>query len=306
VAAGRKKASTPAKATSASGRKASPAARSAPGHKAKPAARSAPVAAGTDTREVDVPDEAAGIRRSIELLWGVERRPARGPKPALTIEGIVGAALVLADRDGLAALSMARIAKELGFTTMSLYRYVQSKDELLMLITDAALGPPPEMTGVDDWRAGLDRCARALRAAYQAHPWSLRVPITGPPIAPNSVAWLDAGLGALAATDLDEQSKANVFLLVSGYVRNEVSLQRDLATNEDQQLLPTPGPPPSYGDALRLVVREDQFPALHRALATDAFDDEGEYGDEEFDFGLATVLDGIAALVERRRPAKRR
>ena len=120
-------------------------------------------ASTTDDTATDAAE--ATMRRSIELLWGVEpTRPSRGPKPGLTIDGIVAAALDLADREGLGALSMARIAKELGFTTMSLYRYVQSKAELLMLISDASVGPAPDMAGIVDWRDGLTRWARASRA----------------------------------------------------------------------------------------------------------------------------------------------
>ena len=130
------------------------------------------------------------------------------------------------------------------------------------------------------------------------------MPITGPPIAPNTVGWMDAGLQAMADTALSEQDKANVMLLVSGFVRNEVMLQRDLSTHEDQQLEPTPGPVPTYGDVLRLVVDGDRFPSLHRVLQTDAFDDGGEYGDDEFDFGLETILDGVAVRVDRARPPR--
>jgi AcrR family transcriptional regulator len=249
--------------------------------------------------------DAAQMRRSIELLWGVEQqRPSRGPKPSLTIEGIVASASDLADREGLGALSMARIAKQLGFTTMSLYRYVQSKDELLMLITDASMGPAPGMDGIADWREGLTRWALASRSSYQRHPWILQVPITGPPIAPSSVSWLEAGLQALAETALTEQEKASTVLLVAGFVRNEVGLERDLSTHEDQQLQPGAPPAGTYGDVLRLVVREEDFPALHRAIESGAFDDDGEYGDDEFEFGLETVLDGIAVLVERRAPSR--
>jgi AcrR family transcriptional regulator len=257
------------------------------------------------TEEAATDPGAAQLRRSIELLWGVEQdRPARGPKPSLTIEGIVATAADLADREGLGALSMARIAKQLGFTTMSLYRYVQSKDELLMLITDAAMGPAPAMDGIADWRDGLTRWARASRSSYQRHPWILQVPITGPPIAPSSVSWLDAGLQALADTALAEQEKASTVLLVAGFVRNEVGLERDLITHEDQQLQPGAPPAGTYGDLLRLVVRSDDFPALHRTMASGAFDEDGEYGDDEFDFGLETLLDGIAVLVARRQPSR--
>ena len=130
------------------------------------------------------------------------------------------------------------------------------------------------------------------------------MPITGPPIAPSSVSWLNAGLQALAGTHLTEQEKASSVLLVAGFVRNEVGLERDLTTHEDQQLQPGSPATGTYGDLLRLVVREEDFPALHRTMQAGAFDDDGEYGDEEFDFGLETLLDGIAVLVERREPSR--
>ena len=265
-----------------------------------------PAKRGAERRSPDDDPMAAGLRRSIELLWGVEKRPARGPKPGLTIEGIVAVAVELADREGLAALSMARIAKELGFTTMSLYRYVQSKDELMMLMVDAGLGAPPAMDDIgDDWRAGLARWARACMAAFLAHPWSVKVPVTGPPIAPNNVAWLNACLEALTSTALEEQEKANIVLLISGFVRNEANMTRDLSESDDPQMV-ADGPRPTYGDALRIVATADQFPALFRTIESGAFDDGGEYGDEEFEFGLATLLDGVAVLVERRAPASSR
>ena len=132
--------------------------------------------------------------------------------------------------DGLDSLSMARVASEVGVGTMSLYRYVSAKDELLTLMVDAALGPPhdPEWPR-GDWRAGLTRWAVGLREAYRRHPWSLKVPITAPPLGPNNVAWLDAALDALSETPLSEQQKLSTVLLISGFVRNESTLTADFA-----------------------------------------------------------------------------
>lgn len=106
-------------------------------------------------------------------------------------------AVGLADAEGLGALSMSRLARELGFTTMSLYRYVSSKDELLVLIQDAGAGPPPPMTEAD-WRVGLANWVRDQLTVLRAHPWMVRIPISGPPMNPNSVAWIESGLQAMA------------------------------------------------------------------------------------------------------------
>ena len=112
---------------------------------------------------------------------------------------------------------------------MSLYRYVASKDELLTAMVDTGLGAPPAPAPGEDWRAGLTRWAVGVRTAYQGQPWSLRVPISGPPLGPNNVAWLDNALAALAHTPLDEQEKLSCVLLVSGFVRNDVTLALDFA-----------------------------------------------------------------------------
>src|ERR1700754_1166475 len=96
------------------------------------------------------------LPRGVALTWGVAERPQRGPKRELSIERIVEAAIALADAEDLSAVSMGRVASSLGFTTMSLYRYVTSKDDLLLLMQDAASSVPiPPDSDEVDWRQGL-------------------------------------------------------------------------------------------------------------------------------------------------------
>src|SRR3954464_5495446 len=108
-------------------------------------------------------EEAAGPEppppASLEAAWGRRARTTRGPKPALSLERIVEAAVALAQDEGIGAVSMARGAGELGSSPMSLPRYVAAKDELLALMVDAALGPVPQPAEDEDWRAGLTRWA---------------------------------------------------------------------------------------------------------------------------------------------------
>ncbi len=239
----------------------------------------------------EIPSPATRSPPSIELAWGLRDEGARGPKRALTLERIVGAAIKVALTDGLAALSMARIAGELGVGTMSLYRYVAAKDELLALMVDAALGPPPVAAANEDWRGGLTRWAAGLRDAYRRHPWALRVPISSPPLAPNNVAWLDNALAALTDTPLSEQQKLSTVLLLSGFVRNEATLSADFAAG-------AAGEPvmPGYGQLLAGLITPDELPALHRAIASGSLDDDDD-PDAEFSFGLERILDGVAALM---------
>src|SRR3984957_4776793 len=81
---------------------------------------------------------------ALDLLWGTRDRPRRGPRPSLSLDRIVAAAISLADEEGLANLSMQRLAERLGCAKMALYRYVPGKSELVALMVDAALGDPPE------------------------------------------------------------------------------------------------------------------------------------------------------------------
>jgi AcrR family transcriptional regulator len=237
--------------------------------------------------------DESGLPPSIELAWGLRDRPTRGPKPGLTLDRIVAAGLKVAAADGLGALSMSRVASELGVATMSLYRYVSAKDELVMLMTDSALGsPPPVEQLAGDWRRGLTRWAVGVREAYRRHPWALRVPISGPPLGPNNVAWLEAALWSLADTPLSEQQKLSTTLLVSGFVRNEATLTADLAAGAAGQPMM-----PAYAAALARLIDPAAFPALHRTIESGALAEDDI--DIEFDFGLERILDGIEALIRR-------
>jgi AcrR family transcriptional regulator len=246
----------------------------------------------------DPPDDLR-LPPSLELLWGLREAGSRGPRRGLTLERIVDAGIRVAQTEGVAALSMARIAKELGVGTMSLYRYVASKDELLATMVDTGLGAPPPPSPGEDWRAGLMRWGVGVRTAYQGNPWALRVPISGPPLGPNNVAWLDNALAALADTPLTEQEKLSCVLLVSGFVRNDVTLALDFAeaSGEEPQM-------PGYGQLLAKLINAEEMPSLHRAITSGSLDDPDD-PDAEFTFGMARILDGIEALMEGKGPRRR-
>ena len=98
-------------------------------------------------------DEAARLRRSLELLWGVDPPPRRGPKPRVTAEQVVATAVAIADTDGLDAVSMRSVAERLGLTAMSLYAYVPSKGVLADAMLDRILGErAPVPAAGENWR----------------------------------------------------------------------------------------------------------------------------------------------------------
>lgn len=242
----------------------------------------------TDVVEPELP-------RGIALAWGVAANPQRGPKREMSVERIVEAAVEIADAEGLGAVSMAAVAAKLGFTPMSLYRYVTAKDDLILLMQEEATGLPSEETlAAGDWRERLTALYRQQVQQYIEHPWVLEVPITGSPATPNSAAWMDAGLAALADTPLSHDERLSVLLLVTGAARWTgivlAGYQRverdggpsgaDISTREDAMY--------------RALITEDAYPHLRAAIDAGVFLDESD----PFAFGLDRSLDGVAAYMD--------
>jgi AcrR family transcriptional regulator len=240
--------------------------------------------------------EGQPLSPGIAAAWGVKPPPAKGPKPGLTLDRIVAAAVRIADAEGLAAVSMNRVAKELHTGAMSLYRYVESKHELLALMIDAAIGEVPPTPSDGDWRSRLEGWARATVQAMRAHPWAASAPVAGPPLAPHAVAWFEDALAALAGTGLTEDEKPSVVLLLSGYAANHVTVMAQVA---ESFLAPGDAAMRGYADTLRALTDAERFPALHAMLAAGVFD-RADPPDVEFEFGLQRILDGIAALIASR------
>jgi AcrR family transcriptional regulator len=218
----------------------------------------------------------------------------------LSLATIVEAGLRVASSDGLGAVSMSRVARELGAATMSLYRHVSAKDELLAHMVDLAFAVAPDAPGPGEgWRAGLTRWANAHLAVLRRHRWLVRVPISGPPLMPHQVLWFERGLQCFRDTALPEREKPAVLLLVNGFVRNEATLEADLlqAAHASGRRLEDAGA--DYARLLGSLADADRFPAIHAVLAGQAFDAPGTTADE-VDFGLERILDGIDVLVKAR------
>ncbi|MFF0116101.1 TetR/AcrR family transcriptional regulator [Streptomyces prasinus] len=250
-------------------------------------------------------ESGTGLPAGLEVAWGLRERPAKGPRPGLSLDRIVDAAVRIAAAEGLGAVSMGRVAKELGVSTMSLYRYVGAKGELYVLMQEAALGAPPEAPPAGTgWRECLAWWARTQRAVFRQNLWLLRIPISGPPIGPNSLAWMEAALSGLDSTGLREEEKLSVLMLVSGYVRNESVLMSDLEAEVRASGVEPVESLRRYATALGALTDAERHPAITRLLSSGVFDYEDEddnEDDNEFDFGLDRVLDGIEVLVESRR-----
>jgi AcrR family transcriptional regulator len=224
------------------------------------------------------------LPRALEILWRDATPPRR--TRGLNRERIVAAAIDLVEAEGLTALSMARLAERLGCGTMSLYRHVANKDELLTFMLSTAPDPPPTPADSSDWRGALADWAAGLWDVYHRHPWVLQTAATGPPLDPGQLAWLDAGLAALGATGLTERDKLAAVMAVLHYVRGAAALAIEAAVEG-----------PDYPVLLRRLLDGDRFPALAAAVAAGVFDDAAGDHLAEFRSGLGQLLDGIATKV---------
>lgn len=239
------------------------------------------------------------LPRYLQLLWEREPVGRRGPKPARSIEEIGRAAVAIADEQGLEAVSMKSVAQAIGFTTMSLYRYVDSKDQLEAVMLDLAYGPADLDYGHHGWRARLTMWAKAIAARRLAHPWSVELAPPGMPLTPHALAWMEAGLEALAETPLTDQQRLSAMLAVDGWGQNHVrqSTRMGLVGRID----PT-APRAADIPLLTALIDPVRFPHLVRAAPAELDDDDALFFDEEFDRGIALILDGIAAMIARSRP----
>jgi AcrR family transcriptional regulator len=214
----------------------------------------------------------------------------------LSKERIVAAALAIADSEGLAAVSMRRVARELGVATMSLYRYVPGKDDLVMLIADAAFAEDKlPATPPYGWRARLEVVARLQWKIYHKHSWMAgAMSITRPQLVPNGMAHTEWTLQAIDGLGLSPEMSLVVAVTVIGYVRGvAVSLEMETQAEQDTGL---------SNDAY-MAAQEAQFRAVFArgafpTLARMSVQPEIDLGlDTLFEFGLARLLDGLATFL---------
>jgi len=230
----------------------------------------------------------AALPKAVELMWGLEQPGTRGPRRTLTLDQILDAAVAVADAEGYAALSMGRVAKQLGFTAMSLYRYVDSKNTQEDLLLDRVVGAPPVIAAGTPWRAGLEQWAGAEFERIGRHPWWVDIPLNRPPLGPNNMAWLDAGLRLLSETAVPEPVKLQLVMNLSMFVVGKRRAVRDLQAEEDGD----------FASVLARVLDPQRFPSVSAALSASAFDaDDIDWSEADFEFGLARMLDGYEVFI---------
>jgi AcrR family transcriptional regulator len=222
------------------------------------------------------------------------------PRPRLTSpevgrDDVVRTAMAIADAEGSAAVSMRRVATELGVATMSLYRHVPSKDELVERMVDMAFAdhpftsPPP-----DDWLAALEMAARHLWVIFGRHRWLAAVmSFTRPQITPNVLVYAEWVMSALHAAGLHPRRIFQVHLTLFTHVRGlAISLEPEAIAEQETGI--------DYGEfmetqdaAVAAVMSSGAYPTFQAVAAAAEFDLDL---DEQFEFGLGHLLAGLAGL----------
>ena len=235
---------------------------------------------------------------------GKEPRRLRG----LSRDDIVATAIAIADAEGTAAVSMRRIARDLHVGAMSLYWYVESKDELHRLMLEGVQGETeaPEPSG--DWRADVAGYARSYRAALHRHPWAIDFLGAGPPSGPNDARNADRLIGALDGLGLDAMTTMWALLAVGTYVTGaalrEIQEIRWHRAADEARTEMTDDEAVAYSEFERLIRGPGRYPHIAKMFDAGIDPDAPETRDARFEFGLGCVLDGIAVRVSALLPAE--
>ncbi|MBG0562493.1 TetR/AcrR family transcriptional regulator C-terminal domain-containing protein [Actinoplanes aureus] len=230
----------------------------------------------------------------------VSRGAGAGPA-APDRDRVVATAVTIADAEGLPGLSMRRLAGELGIPTMSLYRHVADKEDLVLHMMDRVMAahPPPGLTPAEHgWRACVQALARIQWSMYRRHTWLAQaISFTRPLLAPHAMAHTEYVMRALDGHGLDPSTQFRAAVMVANYVRgtavnleDEAQAEQETGMSEDEWLA-------AQQDRLAAVLATGRLPMLERFLAA---------GDPSFnldvllEFGLQRLLDGLQPLLSPR------
>ncbi|WP_018547918.1 TetR/AcrR family transcriptional regulator C-terminal domain-containing protein [Streptomyces sp. LaPpAH-108] len=198
-----------------------------------------------------------------ERLWLGSAEPRRGRRPVFSRTAITAAAVALADAEGLDAVTMRRVAAEVGAGVMSLYTYAPDKETLLALMADHVCGELPltdPLTG--DWRADLKTLAHRQRALMLRHPWLAATLLARPTSGPRALDFLEHALAALRPSGLDGAARLEVFAQLTAFVAGHVRHELARAAASD-----SPAPHAAEARYLAAMAADGHHPELAEALA---------------------------------------
>src|SRR4051812_35737630 len=239
-------------------------------------------------------------RGRAEPIW--TRPPPGSRRPRYTREQIAAAALQIADGEGIEAVSMRRVASELGAGTMTLYHYVRTKADLIALMDDAIMAellvPDGELPA--DWRGALTAIARRSREAFRRHPWTLTaMQESEGEGGPNGMRHFEQSLAAVAGTGLSLERRLEIIAVVDDYVYGFAMRAAGVHAADAADHVPA-----ALVDYVEAQLATGEYPHMAEIVGTgdtaaafahmlSVMFDEGR-----FERGLARLLDGIALDIE--------
>ncbi|MFF2082339.1 TetR/AcrR family transcriptional regulator [Nocardia sp. NPDC058176] len=239
----------------------------------------------------------AQAARILELLWRhqLPAKPGtRGPKPGLTVDAVVAAGIALADRDGIAKLTVRAVAAELGVRAMSIYTYVPSKEALLVLMIDAVAAEDVPIPADLSIRDRMIAVAELVRTELLAHPWLLEVSPWRQVLGPARMRRYENQLTAIDGAGLSDLAMDRAIAVLTDFATGNARLAVAAAGAADQ--VSDADWWAVHGPLLARIMPADEFPLAGRVGAA-----VGEYyqapadPDGAFVYGVATLVDGILA-----------
>jgi AcrR family transcriptional regulator len=207
----------------------------------------------------------------------------------LSRERVLHAALVVADRSGIEALSMRKLGEAVGVEAMSLYNHVANKDDLLDGMIDVVFGEIDLPSADDGWRPALRRRAVSMRQVLSRHRWAIGLMESRTSPGPRTLRQHDAVLGVLHAAGFSAELAAHTFSAVDSYVYGFALQEKGLPFDTPEQTA-------DLAQSMLAQFPVDQFPHLYRFTTEHVMKPGYDYG-EEFEFGLDLILDGLDRLL---------
>ncbi|NUR58880.1 MAG: TetR/AcrR family transcriptional regulator [Catenulispora sp.] len=243
--------------------------------------------------------------RTLRLLWRAADEAAegtvarRGPRRALSVDAVVTAAVAVADAEGLEAVTMRRIAQELGVVTMSIYTYVPGKAELLDVMVDTAYSAMERAgTAGRPWRERVTAVAAENRALYEQHPWVAEVSTARPPLGPGLMAKYEHELSAFDGLGLGDVEMDDCLTHLLGFVQGWARGTADIRAARAEGALTDEQWWQANAPLLEKVFDAEKYPTAVRVGAAAGEAHSAAYDpDHAYEFGLSRILDSFEILI---------
>jgi AcrR family transcriptional regulator len=243
--------------------------------------------------------------KTLRLLWrtgDTSDTAKRGRRPKITVDQIIDAAVTVAGQDGLEAMTMDKVARQLGVGTMSLYTHIPGKAELIDLMVDSAWRelelPHGEQPRPDGWRAQVELYAHRTTAVHQRHPWLREISTVRPPLGPGLLARQEYLLSVLSGTGLPAADAAAAVDAIVTFVDAAAGAEAEHAHTEQVS-----GQSDNDWWQARDMFWQELFDVTRYPWITHAWEEGGlnrsaaEAAANAFELGLRGLLDGIETRV---------